>query len=749
MLCYAPWQFNRPKIGRIGQGVFLAPAPWEGFAVVVSGGAFAAVGWVVAGLATALAIVTALRSRRWAAEERRLRERAAQLEAALREADAAHSEATEGRTRAELASRRKSEFLAMMSHDLRTPVSAMIGSAELLLRSDPTADQREMLETLRAGGTSLLQILDDSLDLSRVEAGRLELEIGPARLRESLEDALDLCAVGATAKSLDLVYWLGPKVPATIRCDSARLRQILVNLVGNAVKFTSAGEVVVSVEAHGGEELEFAVRDTGLGIAQDRIGRIFDAYSQADVTTSRRFGGTGLGLAICRQLVDLMGGRIWVESAVGQGSVFRFTLPVGDDTDDTRPPPDPPSEVLAGRRLLVIAASGTLRRCLVAQGEALGLTAVAGEPDALGAEGGRWDLVILETRIAAAQRVIADLAGRPAAERPSLVLLNPGGGGGRTLRPAPGSLTFKLPIRLARLRGLLEAALTRTRPGSGRRAGLPMPVAGPGRKLRVLLAEDDVLNRTVALRMLSLLGCATDLAADGAEALGAARREAYDLVLLDLQLPEIDGLEVARGIVASLPASRRPQIVALTASTQPADREACRRAGMDGFLAKPLRFEALQSVIADCRSPEATRRATESESVAEVAADVALDSQRLDHLRILGDRSKVDLVASLVGRFLDEVADRVGVVRQRLADGDADGLVFAAHSLKGSSAQLGAVRFAAVCGQIERAAREGRHREEGPALLGELEVELERVRPLLSAQIATPRRGDEPAEATQ
>lgn len=726
----------------------MAPAPWEGFAVVVSGGALAAVGWVVAGLATALAIGTALRSRRWGAEERRLRDRTAQLEAALRESNAAHSEATEGRTRAELASRRKSEFLAMMSHDLRTPVSAMIGSAELLLRSDPTADQRELLETLRAGGTSLLQILDDSLDLSRVEAGRLELEIGPARLRESLEDALDLCAVGATAKSLDLVYWLGPKVPATIHCDSARLRQILVNLVGNAVKFTSAGEVVVSVEHHGVEELEFAVRDTGLGIAQDRIGRIFDAYSQADVTTSRRFGGTGLGLAICRQLVDLMGGRIWVESAVGQGSVFRFTLPVGDDTDDTRPPPDPPSEVLAGRRLLVIAASGTLRRCLVAQGEALGLTAVAGDPEALDAEG-RWDLVILETRIAAAQRVITDLSSRPAAERPSLVLLNPGGGGGRPLRPAPGSLTFKLPIRLARLRGLLEAALTRTRPGSGRRAGLPMPVAGPGRKLRVLLAEDDALNRTVALRMLSLLGCATDLAADGAEALGAARREAYDLVLLDLQLPEIDGLEVARGIVASLPASRRPQIVALTASTQPADREACRRAGMDGFLAKPLRFEALQSVVADCRSPEATRRAIESESVAEVTADVALDSQRLDHLRILGDRSKVDLVTSLVGRFLDEVADRVGVVRQRLADGDADGLVFAAHSLKGSSAQLGAVRFAAVCGQIERAAREGRHREEGPTLLEELEVELERVRPLLAAQIATPRRGEEQAGATQ
>lgn len=719
--------------------MYIATAPWEGIAVVDSGGAFAAVGWVVAAVSTLFAIGAAVRIARSAAEHRRVRARAAELERALAAAESERSEATETRATAEVASRRKSEFLAMMSHDLRTPVSAMIGAAELLLLSDPTADQRELLETLRAGGTSLLQILDDSLDLSRVEAGRLELEIGPVRLREALEDALDLCAVGATAKSLDLVYWLGPEVPNTIRCDSARLRQILVNLVGNAVKFTSAGEVVVSVENHGGRELELAVRDTGLGIAQDRIGRIFDAYSQADVTTSRRFGGTGLGLAICRHLIDLMGGRIWVESAVGQGSVFRFTLPLGNDTDDTRPPLEAPSAVLAGRRLLVIAASATMRRCLVSHAAALGLSAVADESDALGSGEGRWDLVILETRIASSQRVLADIGQLSEAQRPAVVLLTPAAAGGRATRTHPGALAFKLPLRLSRLRSLLEAAITRTRPGGGRRVGLPMPMAGPGRKLRVLLAEDDALNRTVALRMLSLLGCATDLAADGAEALGAARREVYDLVLLDLHLPELDGLGVARGIVASLPPSRRPQIVALTASTQPEDREACRQAGMDGFLAKPLRFEALQAVVADCRSPEATQRASSAETGGEVGEDVALDVQRLDHLRILGDRSKVDLVASLVGRFLDEVEDRVGVVRQRLADGDADGLVFAAHSLKGSSAQLGAVRFAALCGRLERAAREGQASVEGPALISEIEQELKRVRPLMSAQIATPR----------
>ncbi|MDX1998478.1 MAG: ATP-binding protein [Thermoanaerobaculia bacterium] len=729
--------------------MFFVTVPWVGFALVGED-LVTVVGWGLAAGATVLAIGFARRAGRSARAELRAAARAAECEANLRTAESELVEAQRTRDAAEVASRRKSEFLAMMSHDLRTPVSAMIGSADLLLRSDPTADQRELLETLRAGGTSLLQILDDSLDLSRVEAGRLDLEIGPLRLRESLEDALDLCALGASAKSLDLVYEVADDVPVTLLSDAARLRQILVNLVGNAVKFTSAGEVVVSVSHHGGSEreLEFAVRDTGLGIAQDRIGRIFDAYSQADVTTSRRFGGTGLGLAICRQLVDLMGGRIWVESAVGQGSVFRFTLPAGEDNDDTRPPPEPLSEVLVERRLLIIAASETLRRCLVAHGRALGLVAVAGDPETLASGDAKWDLVILESRIAAAQRVITDLSAWPAETRPALVLLTPGGNGARSVRPPPGALAFKLPIRLSRLRSLLEAAISRTRPAAGgRRTGLPMPVAGPGRKLRVLLAEDDPLNRTVALRMLSLLGCATDLAADGAEALGAARRDTYDLVLLDLQLPEVDGLEVARGIVASLPPDRRPQIVALTASTQPADREACRRAGMDGFLSKPLRFESLQSVVAACRSPEAARRATAEHPPGEPASDRVLDVQRLDHLRILGDRSKVDLVSSLVGRFLAEVDTRVTAVVERLAAGDADGLVFAAHSLKGSSAQLGAVRFAAVCGELERAAREGRHRDEGQALLGQLRVELDRVRPLLAAQVASPLLDSEEAAA--
>jgi signal transduction histidine kinase/DNA-binding response OmpR family regulator len=719
--------------------VFFVTVPWVGFALVGED-LVTVVGWGLAAGATVLAIGLARRAGRSARAELRAAGRAAETEASQRSAESELVEAQRARDAAEVASRRKSEFLAMMSHDLRTPVSAMIGSADLLLRSDPTADQRELLETLRAGGTSLLQILDDSLDLSRVEAGRLDLEIGPLRLRESLEDALDLCALGASAKSLDLVYEVADDVPVTLQSDAARLRQILVNLVGNAVKFTSAGEVVVSVSHHGGSEreLEFAVRDTGLGIAQDRIGRIFDAYSQADITTSRRFGGTGLGLAICRQLVDLMGGRIWVESAVGRGSVFRFTLPAGQANDDTRPPPEPLSEVLVERRLLIIAASETLRRCLVAHGRALGLVAVAGDAESLASGDEKWDLVILESRIAAAQRVITELAGKPAETRPALVLLTPGGNSARSVRPPPGALAFKLPIRLSRLRSLLEAAISRTRPAAGgRRTGLPMPVAGPGRKLRVLLAEDDPLNRTVALRMLSLLGCATDLAADGAEALGAARRDTYDLVLLDLQLPEVDGLEVARGIVASLPPDRRPQIVALTASTQPADREACRQAGMDDFLSKPLRFESLQSVVAACRSPEAARRATLEHPSGEPASDRVLDVQRLDHLRILGDRSKVDLVSSLVGRFLAEVDTRVTAVVERLAAGDADGLVFAAHSLKGSSAQLGAVRFAAVCGELERAAREGRHREEGATLLGELRVELERVRPLLAAQVAS------------
>jgi CheY-like chemotaxis protein len=486
-------------------------------------------------------------------------------------------------------------------------MNAVIGMTGLLLATDLTPEQRELAEVVGSSGDALLRVIDDILDFSKIEAGRLELEREPFDLRECVEGALDIVAPRASGKDVELGCLVDEHVPVGIVGDVTRLRQVLLNLLSNAVKFTVAGEVIVHVEAEpaggGAHRLHLAVRDTGIGIPEARMNRLFESFSQVDASTTRRYGGTGLGLAISRRIVELMGGTMWVESKEGRGSTFHIELTASEAEVPARIDQGHGLPTLTGKRVLVVDDNSTNREIVSRQARSWGMDPVAvalpSEALALVEQGEHFDVAVLDLQLPEMDgpelaRQILRL--RDEQELP-LVLLTSLDGLAQARSAGEFSAQVTKPVRASQLYNALLSAL-------GARLPEPAAVAADGdggapetSSLRILLAEDNPVNQKVALRILDKLGYRADVASNGLEAIEALERQQYDVVLMDVQMPELDGLDATRRICERWPDESRPRIVAMTANAMIEDREACFAAGMDDYLAKPVRAEELAEAL--------------------------------------------------------------------------------------------------------------------------------------------------------
>jgi signal transduction histidine kinase/DNA-binding response OmpR family regulator len=629
----------------------------------------------------------------------------------LRSATVSLSSSLERLIAAESASEAKSNFLAVMSHEIRTPINAIIGMTGLLRETTLTSRQREFVETTRLSSEYLLSLVNDILDFSKIEAGKLELESQPFDLRSTIEESLDLVAGKANEKRLELAYVLDPKLPPYYHGDPGRLRQILVNLLTNAVKFTQHGEVVVEVErvaAKPAPLLSIVVRDTGIGIPADRQHRLFQSFSQIDASTTREYGGTGLGLAICKRLVEAMGGEISVDSRLGEGSSFRFWLPLNqaEGVAALAPAARSGAGLLTGRQVLIVDDHAANRRMLCLQCDAWGMQYAATESSSTALEwireGRRFELALLDHLLPKMDGLMLARAIReqvPAAELKIVLLSSASPSRSEMLSEGAGiQAVLNKPLHQSQLYDVIVSVLdlpiqsspTERHDATNRVRTLLAP-------LRILLAEDNVVNQRVAQLMLERLGQSADIVSNGEEAVTAVTRLSYDVVLMDVLMPGLDGLEATRRIRARLGEHRQPRIIAMTANVLVGDRERCLEAGMDDYIGKPIKIEELARALQRHQPP-----ATEG-------APVATGS--------VGDRDPIDRLVGAIGptagakiltTMITDAPRQLDGLAQAMASGDAREFRRLAHSLKSNAAMVGAAGTARQFEELEAQAAAGR-----------------------------------------